>query len=124
MDTGRRPVLDEIKLLTMDAPLDNYLIPLMESCGYSVKSLLGHGGFGSVYLCRRSDTDESVAVKAIKIKDAKNGQEEVEVLRQLKKLDADKHNLVRFIRHLEHGIIMNKGLIKFMAEQQNKDFLF
>lgn len=85
----------------MDAPLDNYLIPLMESCGYSVKSLLGHGGFGSVYLCRRSDTDESVAVKAIKIKDAKNGQEEVEVLRQLKKLDADKHNLVRFIRHLE-----------------------
>ncbi|KAG7456418.1 homeodomain-interacting protein kinase 2-like [Solea senegalensis] len=77
------------------------LVPLLKSSGYQVKELLGSGSFGHVYLCRRPDTGEMVAVKAVAKAKAKYGKEEVNNLELLRKLDADKNSLIRFNRHLE-----------------------
>ncbi|KAG7475430.1 homeodomain-interacting protein kinase 2-like [Solea senegalensis] len=69
----------------------------LESRGYLVKKLLGNGAFGFVYECRRSGTNELVAVKVIN--QAEIGQGEVHNLEQLRGFDPDTTNLVRFNGH-------------------------
>uniref|UniRef100_A0A3P8VZJ8 Protein kinase domain-containing protein n=1 Tax=Cynoglossus semilaevis TaxID=244447 RepID=A0A3P8VZJ8_CYNSE len=84
----------------MDSSLsEDPLVPLLELSGYLVQKTLERGAFGVVYQCTALDTNKTVAVKALSHKE--NAKEEISALEQLKKLDLDKNNLVRFNRHFE-----------------------
>ncbi|KAG7475185.1 homeodomain-interacting protein kinase 2-like [Solea senegalensis] len=86
----------------MDSSLSNDdFVPLLESNGYEVKTFLGSGTFGRVYFCKRSDTAEAVAVKAIPKENAEFGKEELHNLERLRELDPDKNNLIKFNGHFE-----------------------
>lgn len=75
--------------------------PLMNSCGYRVDKLLGRGGFGFVYQCIRSDSDELVALKIIHSKNSGIGVQEVRNLEQIRELDPEMNNFIRLNRHFE-----------------------
>uniref|UniRef100_A0A3P8WC81 Protein kinase domain-containing protein n=1 Tax=Cynoglossus semilaevis TaxID=244447 RepID=A0A3P8WC81_CYNSE len=73
----------------------------MNSCGYRVDKLLGRGGFGFVYQCIRSDSDELVALKIIHSKNSGIGVQEVRNLEQIRELDPEMNNFIRLNRHFE-----------------------
>uniref|UniRef100_A0A3P8UDW6 Protein kinase domain-containing protein n=1 Tax=Amphiprion percula TaxID=161767 RepID=A0A3P8UDW6_AMPPE len=65
--------------------------------------LLGEGGFGVVARCMNVDTEEVVALKMFReYIDKEDAEGEIECLCKLKKLDADTHNVVKFIEHFEY----------------------
>uniref|UniRef100_A0A3Q1CXL1 Protein kinase domain-containing protein n=1 Tax=Amphiprion ocellaris TaxID=80972 RepID=A0A3Q1CXL1_AMPOC len=70
---------------------------------YYVEKLLGEGGFGVVARCMNVDTEEVVALKMFrKHIDKEHAEREIECLCKLKQLDADTHNVVKFIEHFEY----------------------
>uniref|UniRef100_A0A3P8U874 Protein kinase domain-containing protein n=1 Tax=Amphiprion percula TaxID=161767 RepID=A0A3P8U874_AMPPE len=70
---------------------------------YYVEKLLGEGGFGVVARCMNVDTEEVVALKMFReYIDKEDAEGEIECLCKLKKLDADTHNVVKFIEHFEY----------------------
>uniref|UniRef100_A0A3P8U4S0 Protein kinase domain-containing protein n=1 Tax=Amphiprion percula TaxID=161767 RepID=A0A3P8U4S0_AMPPE len=70
---------------------------------YYVEKLLGEGGFGVVARCMNVDTEEVVALKMFReYIDKEDAEGEIECLCKLKQLDADTHNVVKFIEHFEY----------------------
>uniref|UniRef100_A0A3Q1CI73 Protein kinase domain-containing protein n=1 Tax=Amphiprion ocellaris TaxID=80972 RepID=A0A3Q1CI73_AMPOC len=75
----------------------------MHTNSYYVEKLLGEGGFGVVARCMNVDTEEVVALKMFrKHIDKEHAEREIECLCKLKQLDADTHNVVKFIEHFEY----------------------
>uniref|UniRef100_A0A3Q1BMF6 Protein kinase domain-containing protein n=1 Tax=Amphiprion ocellaris TaxID=80972 RepID=A0A3Q1BMF6_AMPOC len=79
-------------------------VPVREDFALTVQlaKLLGDGSFGVVARCRKVNSQEVVALKSIHKELNEAGKAEVEVMCKLRQLDADKHNLVKFIEHFEH----------------------
>uniref|UniRef100_A0A3P8TPI8 Protein kinase domain-containing protein n=1 Tax=Amphiprion percula TaxID=161767 RepID=A0A3P8TPI8_AMPPE len=70
---------------------------------YYVEKLLGEGGYGVVARCMNVDTEEVVALKMLReYIDKEDAEREVKSLCKLKQLDADTHNVVKFIEHFEY----------------------
>uniref|UniRef100_A0A3Q3MCS7 Protein kinase domain-containing protein n=1 Tax=Mastacembelus armatus TaxID=205130 RepID=A0A3Q3MCS7_9TELE len=69
---------------------------------YKVQKFLGEGTFGKVAQCLNSDTMKQMAVKIVRNDLDWAGRRELAMFDQLKKLDQDKNNLVRFIEHFKH----------------------
>uniref|UniRef100_A0A3Q1BU01 Protein kinase domain-containing protein n=1 Tax=Amphiprion ocellaris TaxID=80972 RepID=A0A3Q1BU01_AMPOC len=70
---------------------------------YYVEKLLGEGGYGVVARCMNVDTEEVVALKMVReYIDKEDAEREVKSLCKLKQLDADTHNVVKFIEHFEY----------------------
>uniref|UniRef100_A0A3Q2Q0M6 Homeodomain-interacting protein kinase 2-like n=1 Tax=Fundulus heteroclitus TaxID=8078 RepID=A0A3Q2Q0M6_FUNHE len=62
---------------------------------YRVEKKLGEGSFGKVVRCRKLDTEEIRAIKILKPK-PNAGKAEIKALKAMRKLDADKNNLIKF----------------------------
>uniref|UniRef100_A0A3Q1B4M3 Protein kinase domain-containing protein n=1 Tax=Amphiprion ocellaris TaxID=80972 RepID=A0A3Q1B4M3_AMPOC len=91
------------------------------------KKLLGNGGFGVVARCRNVNSQEVVALKSIHKELNEDGKAEAEVMYKLRQLDADKHNLVKFIEHFEHKgqfcltfEMLDLSLFDFLIERKLK----
>uniref|UniRef100_A0AAQ4RU70 Protein kinase domain-containing protein n=1 Tax=Gasterosteus aculeatus aculeatus TaxID=481459 RepID=A0AAQ4RU70_GASAC len=67
----------------------------MISVQYKVLEFIGEGNFGKVAKCVNMKTNENTAIKILK--DVNDYDDEVEMLEELRTLDPEKNNLVRFM---------------------------
>ncbi|KAK7929040.1 hypothetical protein WMY93_005435 [Mugilogobius chulae] len=68
---------------------------------YDTLEVLGEGCYGEVSRCYNKLTEQTVAVKKMKLRGRYAFQREVFMLQQISCLDADEHNLVRFNKHFK-----------------------
>uniref|UniRef100_A0AAQ4RTF5 Protein kinase domain-containing protein n=1 Tax=Gasterosteus aculeatus aculeatus TaxID=481459 RepID=A0AAQ4RTF5_GASAC len=66
-----------------------------KSVQYKVLEFIGEGNFGKVAKCVNMKTNENTAIKILK--DVNDYDDEVEMLEELRTLDPEKNNLVRFM---------------------------
>uniref|UniRef100_A0AAQ4PFZ1 Protein kinase domain-containing protein n=1 Tax=Gasterosteus aculeatus aculeatus TaxID=481459 RepID=A0AAQ4PFZ1_GASAC len=66
-----------------------------KSVQYKVLEFIGEGNFGKVAKCVNMKTNENTAIKILK--DVNDYDDEVEMLEELRTLDPEKNNLVRFV---------------------------
>uniref|UniRef100_A0A4W6DJH3 Protein kinase domain-containing protein n=1 Tax=Lates calcarifer TaxID=8187 RepID=A0A4W6DJH3_LATCA len=92
---------------------------------YLLLEFKGEGCFGQVAKCFNLQTEEMVAIKIHKHNNNKSIQNEVEMLRQLRALDTDKKNIVKFIDNFEfHGAsclafeMLDKSLWDLMKQRK------
>lgn len=67
-----------------------------EATKYQILSELGSGGFGRVFECENLTTKKKMAMKIIPKTKAIDGEREVTMLREIRKLDLRKNNLIEF----------------------------
>uniref|UniRef100_A0AAQ4PLH1 Protein kinase domain-containing protein n=1 Tax=Gasterosteus aculeatus aculeatus TaxID=481459 RepID=A0AAQ4PLH1_GASAC len=79
-----------------------------KSVQYKVLEFIGEGGFGKVAKCVNMNTNENTAIKILK--DVNYYAEEVEMLENIRTLDQEKNNLVRF---MDSFIVDDKSCIAF-----------
>ncbi|CAL8312191.1 unnamed protein product [Merluccius merluccius] len=74
------------------------------SSHYLVESFRGEGSFGKVATCLNMDTRQTVAIKILQKaeEDMVGGEEEIAMLQQLRALDPDAYNIVRWFEHFVH----------------------
>nr|XP_046248849.1 homeodomain-interacting protein kinase 2-like [Scatophagus argus] len=68
-----------------------------DSTKYQIKKFLGQGTFGKVAKCRKLSTREVMAVKITRRDLSSYGRREEAILTALKKLEPDKHNLLKIL---------------------------
>lgn len=69
---------------------------------YRVQEFLGEGVYGRVAQCIKINDHETMAVKILRKRFNAIGKKEVVALKELRKLDASKNNMVRFIENFYH----------------------
>ncbi|CAL8312197.1 unnamed protein product [Merluccius merluccius] len=74
------------------------------SSHYLVESFRGEGSFGKVATCLNMDTRQTVAIKILQKaeEDMVGAEEEIAMLQQLRTLDPDAYNIVRWFEHFVH----------------------
>ncbi|XP_030267138.1 homeodomain-interacting protein kinase 1-like isoform X1 [Sparus aurata] len=87
---------------------------------YDVQKVLGEGCFGQVLKCWKKDIKQTVAVKIPKFFD-EDTVNEVSMLRRIKRLKLDQHNIVEFIDYFQtkHG----KAIVLEMLDISLGDYL-
>uniref|UniRef100_A0A3B3CW13 Protein kinase domain-containing protein n=1 Tax=Oryzias melastigma TaxID=30732 RepID=A0A3B3CW13_ORYME len=90
---------------------------------YKVEKFLGEGSFGRVAKCKKLGTDKVVAIKIV----SGSAQTEINLLKELSKIDGDKHNLVKMVdcfRYKSYTCIamelLDQSLYDFMRERYNQ----
>uniref|UniRef100_A0A3B3CXH0 Protein kinase domain-containing protein n=1 Tax=Oryzias melastigma TaxID=30732 RepID=A0A3B3CXH0_ORYME len=88
-----------------------------------VEKFLGEGSFGRVAKCKKLGTDKVVAIKIV----SGSAQTEINLLKELSKIDGDKHNLVKMVdcfRYKSYTCIamelLDQSLYDFMRERYNQ----
>lgn len=69
---------------------------------YHIQEFLGDGVYGEVAQCITLKSKDTVAIKILRKNFSTIGKREVAALKKLKKINADKNNLIRFIEHFYH----------------------
>uniref|UniRef100_A0A8C7YV17 Protein kinase domain-containing protein n=1 Tax=Oryzias sinensis TaxID=183150 RepID=A0A8C7YV17_9TELE len=86
----------------------------------SVEKFLGEGSFGKVAKCKKLGTDQVVAIKII----WGSGQMEINALEELSQINADDHNLVKFVESFKYKKytciafeVLDQSLLDFMEKR-------
>uniref|UniRef100_A0A8C7YZQ6 Protein kinase domain-containing protein n=1 Tax=Oryzias sinensis TaxID=183150 RepID=A0A8C7YZQ6_9TELE len=87
---------------------------------YKVEKFLGEGSFGKVAKCKKLGTDQVVAIKII----WGSGQMEINALEELSQINADDHNLVKFVESFKYKKytciafeVLDQSLLDFMEKR-------
>uniref|UniRef100_A0A8C7WX28 Protein kinase domain-containing protein n=1 Tax=Oryzias sinensis TaxID=183150 RepID=A0A8C7WX28_9TELE len=85
-----------------------------------VEKFLGEGSFGKVAKCKKLGTDQVVAIKII----WGSGQMEINALEELSQINADDHNLVKFVESFKYKKytciafeVLDQSLLDFMEKR-------
>uniref|UniRef100_A0A3Q4AVK2 Protein kinase domain-containing protein n=1 Tax=Mola mola TaxID=94237 RepID=A0A3Q4AVK2_MOLML len=68
---------------------------------YKIHKVLGQGVYGKVVECKNVDSKEKMAVKIVERNLSAAAVKEVSILKNLRQLDENKNNLVRFVEHFQ-----------------------
>uniref|UniRef100_A0A3P9JLG7 Protein kinase domain-containing protein n=1 Tax=Oryzias latipes TaxID=8090 RepID=A0A3P9JLG7_ORYLA len=86
----------------------------------TVETFLGEGAYGKVAKCKKLGTDQVVAIKII----WGSGQMEINALEELSQIDADDHNLVKFVESFKYKKymciafeVLDQSLLDFMEKR-------
>uniref|UniRef100_A0A3B3B5M2 Protein kinase domain-containing protein n=1 Tax=Oryzias melastigma TaxID=30732 RepID=A0A3B3B5M2_ORYME len=109
--------------LVLDGEVREGFILLGKKGVYKVEKFLGEGSFGRVAKCKKLGTDKVVAIKIV----SGSAQTEINLLKELSKIDGDKHNLVKMVdcfRYKSYTCIamelLDQSLYDFMRERYNQ----
>uniref|UniRef100_A0A3B3CP25 Protein kinase domain-containing protein n=1 Tax=Oryzias melastigma TaxID=30732 RepID=A0A3B3CP25_ORYME len=109
--------------LVLDGEVREGFILLGKKGVYKVEKFIGEGSFGRVAKCKKLGTDKVVAIKIV----SGSAQTEINLLKELSKIDADKHNLVKMVdcfRYKSYTCIalelLDQSLYDFMRERYNQ----
>uniref|UniRef100_A0A3P9LL16 Protein kinase domain-containing protein n=1 Tax=Oryzias latipes TaxID=8090 RepID=A0A3P9LL16_ORYLA len=87
---------------------------------YKVEKFLGEGSYGKVAKCKKLGTDQVVAIKII----WGSGQMEINALEELSQINADDHNLVKFVESFKYKKytciafeVLDQSLLDFMEKR-------
>uniref|UniRef100_A0A3P9JW08 Protein kinase domain-containing protein n=1 Tax=Oryzias latipes TaxID=8090 RepID=A0A3P9JW08_ORYLA len=87
---------------------------------YKVEKFLGEGSYGKVAKCKKLGTDQVVAIKII----WGSGQLEINALEELSQINADDHNLVKFVESFKYKKytciafeVLDQSLLDFMEKR-------
>uniref|UniRef100_A0A3B3H337 Protein kinase domain-containing protein n=1 Tax=Oryzias latipes TaxID=8090 RepID=A0A3B3H337_ORYLA len=86
----------------------------------TVEKFLGEGSYGKVAKCKKLGTDQVVAIKII----WGSGQMEINALEELSQINADDHNLVKFVESFKYKKytciafeVLDQSLLDFMEKR-------
>uniref|UniRef100_A0A3B3I1L1 Protein kinase domain-containing protein n=1 Tax=Oryzias latipes TaxID=8090 RepID=A0A3B3I1L1_ORYLA len=87
---------------------------------YKVETFLGEGAYVEVAKCKKLGTDQVVAIKFI----WGSGQMEINAMQELSQIDADDHNLVKFVESFKYKKytciafeVLDQSLLDFMEKR-------